>query len=44
MREIRAFASVSEDSKIVLASSCATASVAMIVTIPFLARLACKET
>jgi len=41
MREIRAFASVSEESKILLAaSSCATASVAMSVTTPFLARSA----
>ena len=40
MREIRAFARVSEESKIVLASSWATASVAMTVTIPFLARSA----
>ena len=40
MREIRALARVSEESKIVLTSSWATASVAMTVTIPFLARSA----
>ena len=37
MRDIRALARVSEESRTALASSWATASVAMTVTIPFLA-------